>query len=104
MLTIHDRPFPFADRADAGHWEGNLIIGKYQHSAIGTLVERQARFVRLLHLPARDIDHLHAVLAARMGDLSAVLLRSITWDHGTEMARHLDIAATLRTRVYFCDL
>jgi len=103
MLTLHERPFPFEDRAEAGHWEGDLIIGKDQHSAIGTLVERQTRYVRLLHLRARDSDHLHDALAARMGDLPAVLLRSITWDQGTEMARHLDIAATLRTRVYFCD-
>ena len=103
MLTIHERPFPLQDRGEAGHWEGDLILGKNQCSAIGTLVERQTRLVRLLHLPARDSDHLHDALAARMGDLPTGLLRSITWDQGTEMARHLDIAKTLGTRVYFCD-
>ena len=103
MLTIHERPFPLEDRAEAGHWEGDLILGKDQRSEIGTLVERHTRLVRLLHLPARDSDHLHDALAARMGDLPAGLLRSITWDQGTEMARHLDIAKTLGTRVYFCD-
>lgn len=48
--------------------------------------------VRLLHLPQRDGDTLHAALMARLGDLPAALLRSITWDQGTEMARHLTIA------------
>ena len=103
MLTIHERPFPLEDRAEAGHWEGDLILGKDQRSEIGTLVERHTRLVRLLHLPARESDHLHDALAARKGDLPAGLLRSITWDQGTEMARHLDIAKTLGTRVYFCD-
>ena len=103
MLTIHERPFALEDRAQAGHWEGDLISGKDQRSAIGTMVERQTRLVRLLHLPARDSDQLHDALAVRMRDLPAGLLRSITWDQGTEMARHLDIANTLRTRVYFCD-
>jgi transposase, IS30 family len=84
MLTIHQRPFPPEDRSQPGHWEGDLIIGKDQGSAIGTLVERQTRMVRLLHLPQRDGDTLHDALKARMADLPAALLRSITWDQGTE--------------------
>ena len=89
--------------AEPGHWEGDLIIGKNQGSAIGTLVERQTRMVRLLHLPARDGDTLHDAIATTMGDLPPALLRSITWDQGTEMARHTDITADLGAPVYFCD-
>jgi len=103
MLTIHQRPFQPADRSQAGHWEGDLIIGKDQGSVIGTLVERQTRVVRLLHLPQRDGDSLHDALKARMADLPAALLRSITWDQGTEMARHRTITRSLGAPVYFCD-
>jgi IS30 family transposase len=103
MLTIHQRPFPPEDRSQPGHWEGDLIIGKDQRSAIGTLVERQTRMVRLLHLLQRDGDTLHDALKTRMADLPAALLRSITWDQGTEMARHLTIAQSLGAPVYFCD-
>jgi transposase, IS30 family len=87
MLTISQRPFQPDDRTQAGHWEGDLIIGKDQGSAIGTLVERQTRMVRLLHLAG----------------LSPALLRSITWDQGTEMARHRTITRSLGAPVYFCD-
>jgi IS30 family transposase len=103
MLTIHHRPFQPDDRSEPGHWEGDLIVGKDHQSAIGTLVERQTRTVRLLHLPQRDGDTLHAALTARMADLPPHLLRSITWDQGTEMARHLTITASLGAPVYFCD-
>lgn len=103
MLTVHDRPFLPEDRSEAGHWEGDLIVGKNQGSAIGTLVERQTRLVRLLHLPQRDGDSLHRALQDRMSDLPAEMLRSITWDQGTEMARHTSIARTLGVAVYFCD-
>jgi IS30 family transposase len=103
MRSIHERPFPPEDRGEAGHWEGDLIIGKDQQSAIGTLVERQTRLVRLLHLPQRDGGTLHDALSARLGELPSALRRSITWDQGTEMARHLTITATLGTPVYFCD-
>ena len=103
MLTIRERPFPPEDRSQAGHWEGDLIVGKDQASAIGTLVERQTRTVRLLHLGYRDADTLHDALTARMGGLPSGLLRSITWDQGTEMARHLTITRSLGTPVFFCD-
>jgi IS30 family transposase len=103
MRTVHQRPFRPEDRSEAGHWEGDLIIGKDQRSAIGTLVERKTRLVRLLHLPRRDGDALHAALATRMGDLPPALLRSITWDQGTEMASHVTITRSLGAPVYFCD-
>jgi len=103
MLTIRHRPFDPLDRSEAGHWEGDLIIGKDQGSAIGTLVERQTRTVRLLHMPCRDSDTLHEALKARLSDLPPRLLLSITWDQGTEMARHLTITKSLGAPVYFCD-
>ena len=102
MLTIRQRLFQPEDRSQPGHWEGDLIIGKDQGS-IGTLVERQTRMVRLLHMSYRDSDTLHDALRARMADLPPVLLRSITWDQGTEMARHLTITQSLGAPVYFCD-
>jgi IS30 family transposase len=78
MRSIHERPFPPEDLGEAGHWEGDLIIGKDQQSAIGTLVERQTRLVRLLHLPQRDADTVHDALRARLGELPSALRRSIT--------------------------
>lgn len=103
MLTVHDRPFPPVDRSQAGHWEGDLIIGDNHLSAIGTLVERQTRTLRLVHLPRADSDSLHTALVDRMQDLPPELMRSITWDQGTEMARHLATAEKLGAPVYFCD-
>lgn len=103
MLSIHQRPFQPDDRTQAGHWEGDLIIGKNGRSSIGTLIERQTRTIRLLHMPERDSDALHAAIIARMADLPSSLIRSITWDQGTEMARHTTITADLGAPVYFCD-
>ena len=103
MLSVHERPFGPDDRSEAGHWEGDLIVGSQQGSVIGTLVEQQTRTIRLLHMPSRDSDALHRALTHRMADLPPTLLRSITWDQGTEMARHLTITASLGAQVYFCD-
>lgn len=59
--------------------------------------------MRLLHLPSRDGDALHEALRTRMSDLPPQLRRSITWDRGTEMARHVEISKMLDAKVYFCD-
>ena len=104
MTTIHDRPAEVEDRAVAGHWEGDLITGRQNRSAIGTLVERTTRFVLLVHLPH---DHtaestLHGIVAAMAG-LPADLRRSLTWDQGKEMAEHLQITMATAMKVYFCD-
>lgn len=82
---------------------GDLIVGKDARSAIGTLVERHTRTLRLLHLPDRDGETLHDVLTASLLQLPRHLVRSLTWDQGTEMARHRTITQTLGAPVYFCD-
>jgi IS30 family transposase len=103
MLSVHQRPFPPEDRSQPGHWEGDVIVGPQHRSAIGTLVERQSRLVKLIHLPRPDSFELRDGLLRELAGLPAVLLQSITWDQGSEMARHLEITAATGAKVYFCD-
>jgi transposase, IS30 family len=104
MVMISERPAEVADRAVPGHWEGDLIMGKNNRSAIGTLVERSTRFVLLLHLPAgHDAAAVAAAMTEAMGTLPAQLRRSLTWDQGREMAAHAQIALDTGLEVYFCD-
>jgi IS30 family transposase len=104
IFTISDRPAEADDRAVPGHWEGDLIMGIGNHSAIGTLVERSTRFTILLHLPH---DHTAATVAAAMieamGELPEHLRRSITWDRGSEMADWQRIKLQLKAPVFFCN-
>jgi hypothetical protein len=50
MGMIQERPVEVEDRLEAGHWEGDLIMGPGNRSAIGMLLERSTRFVILLHM------------------------------------------------------
>jgi IS30 family transposase len=103
-LTISQRPAQVADRAVPGHWEGDLILGPANRSAIGTLVERSTRFVILLHLPGRhDAPSVAEAMIREMSKLPHHLRRSITWDRGSELADYVDIQLELQAPVYFCD-
>jgi transposase, IS30 family len=103
-FTISQRPAEAADRAVPGHWEGDLIMGAGNASAVGTLVERSTRFTILLHLPDRhDAESVAAAMIREMNKLPDHLRRSITWDRGTELAGYRDIQLQLGTPVYFCD-
>ena len=104
LIEISERPAEAADRAVPGHWEGDLLIGKNNQSAIGTLVERTTRYCLLVHLP--DGYHAAAVRDAMIPTihtLPAALKRSLTWDRGTELARHAEITLATDLAIYFCD-
>jgi transposase, IS30 family len=103
-IMISERPAEAADRAVPGHWEGDLILGKNNRSAIGTLVERSTRFLILLHLPGPHdvLAFQHAVVAAMSG-LPDQLRRSLAWDQGLEMRNHKQISLAADLPIYFCD-
>jgi transposase, IS30 family len=104
MTMIDQRPAEAASREVAGHWEGDLITGESNRSAIGTLVERASRYTILLYLPGRHTaEAVRDAVINAMKDLPAHVRRSLTWDQGSEMALHAEIAQALGMPVYFCQ-
>ncbi len=104
MTMLNQRPAEADDRATPGHWEGDLITGEQNRSAIGTVVERTSRFTVLLHLPARHTaEAVRDALADAMSQLPEQLRRSLTWDQGKEMALHSEVARALGMPVFFCE-
>ena len=101
---ISVRPPQAADRAVPGHWEGDLVIGAGGRSALITLVERTSRFVLIHRLGAgHDSQTVTTALQTMVADLPRAVRASITWDQGSEMARHADFTAATDIPVYFAD-
>ncbi|MFE0791076.1 IS30 family transposase [Streptomyces mutabilis] len=104
MTLIHERPIEANDRTVPGHWEGDLIIGRSQGSAIGTLVERTTRYVHLIHLPhGWKAPQVRNALITQTAHIPHQLRRTLTWDQGRELTLHADIEALTGFRIYFCD-
>ena len=119
-VKIGRRPIDAEDRTVPGHYEGDLIIG-LEGSAIGTLVERSSRYTMLLHLPrmadygkttpikngpplaGRGADAVNAAIVAQLAGLPEQLRKSLTWDQGGELAKHLQLKIDAGIDIYFCD-
>jgi IS30 family transposase len=104
MISIHVRPPEVADRIMPGYWEGDLIKGAGNQSAIGVLVGRTSRLVLLARMEDATAASALAAFTAKLNAISAPLRQSLTYDQGKEMSRHAELAANTGVRVYFCDL
>jgi IS30 family transposase len=105
MRMIDERPVEVEDRVQPGHWEGDLIMGAGNRSAIGTLVERTTRFLILLPFPdgIATTDGVRQTITSALESLPQPLRRTLTWDQGKELAMHQQITAGIGTGVFFCD-
>lgn len=103
LISIEERPKEVEDRIIPGHWEGDLIIGKGGHSAIGTLVERTTRALIMVPLKSKEADHVARAFAHELRKLPEQMKLTLTYDRGSEMARHKLFASQARMNVYFAD-
>jgi transposase, IS30 family len=105
MRMIDQRPDEAADRDVHGHWEGDLITGAHNRSAIVTVVERASRFTLLCHLPEgrHTAEAVRGAISRAFSGLPTHLRCSLTWDQGSEMALHAEITRGLGMPVFFCE-
>ena len=106
MLSIHVRPPEIEERQFPGHWEGDLIKGEGNASAVGTLVERTSRLVMLVKLPEFKPASAANVLQGFTDKLLSVaqpMRLSMTYDQSREMAMHKRLSERTGIAVYFCD-
>jgi IS30 family transposase len=103
MTPIAERPAEVATRTVPGHWEGDLIKGARNGSAVGTLVERTTRLVILARMEGTDATSARQGFTKKLRHVPALLRKTLTYDRGKEMAEHERLAERLAIRVFFAD-
>ncbi|MBA3047387.1 IS30 family transposase [Patescibacteria group bacterium] len=101
MLSIEERPKEVEDRIIPGHWEGDLIIGKNNRSALGTLVERTTRTTILVPVKSKEAKVVAKSFAKEVKKLPQQMKLSMTYDQGREMAKHKLFTDITGVKVYF---
>lgn len=101
QVSIDNRPKHIDLREEVGHWEGDLMIGKNQKSAIGTIVERKSRYTLIVKLKARNSKEVAKMFSKILNKLNPILKKSMTYDNGVEMARHKEITSKTGMKIYF---
>jgi IS30 family transposase len=103
MRSIRERPEEAQAREVPGHWEGDLIKGAFNASAIGTLVDRSSRFVILARVEDATAEAILESFTRRLRTLPKSFRQTLTYDQGREMARHQELERNTGIRVYFAD-
>lgn len=103
LVSIHDRPAEVEGREIAGHWEGDMILGKHGTGAIVTLVERKTRYLMLCKLSHLSATEAWRKMAKMFHTLPEDLRQSLTYDRGQEMRNHAELTKVAKVKVYFCD-
>ena len=103
MLSIHVRPPEVNDRVMPGHWEGDLIKGAANRSAVGVLVERSTRLVLLAKMDDATAESALKAFSAKLEAIAEPLRQTLTYDQGREMAGHRSLTERTGVKVYFCD-
>lgn len=103
LVSIHMRPPEVEDRLMPGHWEGDLIIGANNRSAVGTLVERSTRLVLLAKVDGTTATAAAVGFSDKLNEVPRALRLSMTYDQGREMVKHAEITQKTGTAIYFAD-
>ena len=103
MTSIAERPANVATRIVPGHWEGDLLKGARNTSAIGTLVERTTRLVILARMEGTDATSARQGFTKTLRHVPAALRKTLTYDRGKEMAEHEQLAQRLAIQIFFAD-
>ncbi|MCR3877580.1 IS30-like element IS1394 family transposase, partial [Pseudomonas aeruginosa] len=103
MVSIHVRPPEIEDRLMPGHWEGDLIKGKANASAVATLVERTSGYLILAKMNDATATSAVEGFSAALNRMPLAVRKSMTYDQGREMARHAEITQKTGVAIYFCD-
>jgi transposase, IS30 family len=101
-ISVAERPPDAADRKTPGHWEADLMLFARYGQAILAIHERHSRIVLAARPPNKAANPVAQHLLDLFAAMPQKLRQSVTFDNGTEFARHRALHQ-LAIKTFFCD-
>jgi transposase, IS30 family len=101
-VSVAERPPAATDRKTPGHWEADLMLFSRYGQAVLTVHERKSRLLLATRPPNKAANRVAKHLVRLFEDMPPSLRRTITFDNGTEFARHR-VLHRLAIKTFFCD-
>ncbi|NRB80371.1 MAG: IS30 family transposase [Saccharospirillaceae bacterium] len=101
--SILERPDDINNRNSFGHWEGDTVESGGKKGGLNVMIERKSRLVRISKISSKYSDETQRVIEKKLSEFDPEFVKSITFDNGTENAKHKEIAKTLGADIYFCQ-
>lgn len=102
-ISIHARDAEVATRTSFGHWESDTVIYSKQRSVLSVQIERATRLLRFHKAPTKSAEDTEHAIRKTVESLPAKAFLTMTFDNGTEGARHTIIRDEYDIHTYFCD-
>jgi IS30 family transposase len=102
-IPIAQRPAQATDRTVPGHWEADLMLFRIYGQAMLTLHERSSRILLIQRQLGKHAEPVASAIQSLLASLPSNLRQTITFDNGTEFARHASLTEALGIQTFFCD-
>lgn len=102
-VSIHQRPEAVDEKVEVGHWESDSMIFSQQKGILSVQVERVTKLVRLTRCANKSAEETKEALIRAVDSVPDSYIKSITFDNGTENARHMELKTMFDIKTYFCD-
>jgi len=99
---ISERPASVEQRQEAGHWEVDTVFSRRHGAILAVACERKTRYLRIRLLKRKSAEGLCRMLIDTLGSYRRDLVRTLTYDNGSENTKHLEVNEALGTSSYFC--
>lgn len=100
-VPIEERPISADNRSRYGHWESDSLVSRKSAAALNSLVERKSRYAMFSRMGQKTAEQTRDIILERLKPLPTKMRQTLTFDNGTEFARHEEITDGIGTKCFF---